>query len=126
PCGACHRAGHFGPDPLAWSPSPAARGRMPETPRSFICDSPAQGGGSRSVGVDSMQPSQYSSCLRLTRLPVCRTTNDHSRENAMAMSFELSEEHRMLRDLVKKFVDDELMPLEKTILEREATGKGAG
>ena len=33
----------------------------------------------------------------------------------MGMSFELSEEHRMLRDLVKKFVDDELMPLEKLI-----------
>src|ERR1700733_5030025 len=26
PCGACHRAGHFGPDPLAWFPSPALRG----------------------------------------------------------------------------------------------------
>ena len=43
----------------------------------------------------------------------------------MGMSFELSEEHRMLRDLVKKFVDDELMPLEKVILEREATGQGS-
>jgi hypothetical protein len=28
PRGACHRAGHFGPDPLAWSPSPVSRGRM--------------------------------------------------------------------------------------------------
>jgi acyl-CoA dehydrogenase len=44
----------------------------------------------------------------------------------MGMSFELSEEHRMLRDLVKKFVDDELMPMEKTILEREAAGQGSG
>src|SRR5205814_890392 len=26
PCGACHRAGHFRPDPLAWSPSPASGG----------------------------------------------------------------------------------------------------
>ena len=26
PYGACHRAGHFGPDPLAWSPSPAIAG----------------------------------------------------------------------------------------------------
>ena len=43
----------------------------------------------------------------------------------MGMNFELSEEHRMLRDLVKKFVDDELMPLEKVILEREATGQGS-
>jgi protein ImuB len=31
PCGAYHRAGHFGPDPLASSPSPATRGRMEET-----------------------------------------------------------------------------------------------
>jgi protein ImuB len=30
-CGACHRAGHFGPDPLASSPSSAARGRIEET-----------------------------------------------------------------------------------------------
>ena len=27
PRGACHRAGHFGPDPLAWSPSPTSWGR---------------------------------------------------------------------------------------------------
>jgi hypothetical protein len=26
PCGACHRAGHFGPDPLAIRPLPAQRG----------------------------------------------------------------------------------------------------
>ena len=26
PRGACHRAGHFGPDPLAWSPSPVFTG----------------------------------------------------------------------------------------------------
>jgi hypothetical protein len=26
-CGACHRAGHFGPDPLAIRPLPAQRGR---------------------------------------------------------------------------------------------------
>ena len=40
------------------------------------------------------------------------------------MDFRLSEEHRMLRDLVSKFARDELMPMEKTILEREATGGG--
>ena len=32
---------------------------------------------------------------------------------------ELSEEHRMLRDLVAKFVERELMPLEPAVLARE-------
>src|SRR5258706_10599249 len=41
------------------------------------------------------------------------------------MDFEIAEEHRMLRDLVKRFVDDELMLKEKMILEREATGGGS-
>ncbi len=41
------------------------------------------------------------------------------------MEFELSEEHRMLKDLVARFVRDELMPLEKSVLEREASGQGA-
>ena len=40
------------------------------------------------------------------------------------MDFELSEEHRMLKDLVHRFVADELMPLEAGVLEREANGKG--
>jgi alkylation response protein AidB-like acyl-CoA dehydrogenase len=41
------------------------------------------------------------------------------------MNFELEEEHRMLRDLVQKFVAQELMPLEAAVLEREAlTGDG--
>jgi len=38
------------------------------------------------------------------------------------MHFELSEEHRMIKDLVRRFVEDELMPLEATVLEREASG----
>jgi acyl-CoA dehydrogenase len=42
------------------------------------------------------------------------------------MEFELSEEDRMLKDLVHKFVRDELMPLEKDVLLREAEGKGLG
>ncbi|MDR3513168.1 MAG: acyl-CoA dehydrogenase family protein [Caulobacteraceae bacterium] len=42
------------------------------------------------------------------------------------MDFELSEEHRMLKDLVRRFVDDELMPLEAGVLEREAAGGGLG
>ena len=41
------------------------------------------------------------------------------------MDFELSEEHRMLKDLVARFVRDELMPLEGKVLEREESGKGA-
>ncbi|HEX2561396.1 acyl-CoA dehydrogenase family protein [Phenylobacterium sp.] len=40
------------------------------------------------------------------------------------MDFELSEEHRMLKDLVARFVRDELTPLEPKVLEREATGGG--
>jgi len=41
------------------------------------------------------------------------------------MDFELPEEARMLTDLVRRFVQDELMPLEPLILEREATGEHA-
>ncbi|MGD0866401.1 MAG: acyl-CoA dehydrogenase family protein, partial [Rhizomicrobium sp.] len=40
------------------------------------------------------------------------------------MEFELSEEHRMLKDLVNRFVADELMPLEAGVLAREAAGQG--
>ena len=39
--------------------------------------------------------------------------------------FKVTEEHQMLRDLVKKFVRNELMPLEKNILERFAAGQPA-
>jgi acyl-CoA dehydrogenase len=42
------------------------------------------------------------------------------------MDFELSEEHRMLKDLVHRFVKDELMPLEPEVLAREASGRGLG
>jgi alkylation response protein AidB-like acyl-CoA dehydrogenase len=40
------------------------------------------------------------------------------------MEFALSEEHQMLKDLVHRFVHDELMPLEPVVLEREASGQG--
>ena len=33
------------------------------------------------------------------------------------MDFELAEDHRMLKDLVGRFVDDELMPLEGAVLD---------
>ena len=42
------------------------------------------------------------------------------------MDFELSEEHRMMKDLVARFVRDELMPLEAKVLAREAEGQGLG
>src|SRR5689334_20757297 len=42
------------------------------------------------------------------------------------MEFQLSDEHQMIKDLVRRFVDDELMPLEPAILEREATGRPPG
>jgi acyl-CoA dehydrogenase len=41
------------------------------------------------------------------------------------MHFELAEEHRMLQDLVQKFVRDELMPLETAVMAREASGQDA-
>src|SRR5271166_1807310 len=40
------------------------------------------------------------------------------------MDFALSDEHRMLKDLVARFVREELLPLEKSVLEREASGLG--
>ena len=40
------------------------------------------------------------------------------------MNFELAEEHRMLKDLVSRFVVDELLPLEAGVLAREAAGQG--
>ncbi|MCG8542756.1 MAG: acyl-CoA/acyl-ACP dehydrogenase [Alphaproteobacteria bacterium] len=39
------------------------------------------------------------------------------------MDFELSEEHRMLKDLVARFVEDELMPLEANVIAREIKGE---
>jgi acyl-CoA dehydrogenase len=39
------------------------------------------------------------------------------------MDFQLDEEHRMLKDLVGKFVRDKLMPLEPVILDRDAKGE---
>ena len=40
------------------------------------------------------------------------------------MNFELAEEHRMLADLVRRFLDDHLIPLEGRVLEREVAGQG--
>jgi acyl-CoA dehydrogenase len=40
------------------------------------------------------------------------------------MEFELNEEHRMLKELVHRFVTDELLPLEAGVLAREAAGQG--
>ncbi|MDH4385234.1 MAG: acyl-CoA/acyl-ACP dehydrogenase [Caulobacter sp.] len=41
------------------------------------------------------------------------------------MNFELDEDHRMLADLVRRFVEDELIPMEPAILQREASGQPA-
>jgi acyl-CoA dehydrogenase len=41
------------------------------------------------------------------------------------MNFELAEEHRILLDLVARFVRENLMPLENKVLERDANGQGA-
>ena len=40
------------------------------------------------------------------------------------MDFALSDEHRMLKDLVARFVREELLPLERLVLERESNGAG--
>ncbi len=40
--------------------------------------------------------------------------------------FEISEEHQMLKDLVAKFVERDLMPLEKAVLAREMSGQKSG
>jgi acyl-CoA dehydrogenase len=40
------------------------------------------------------------------------------------MDFALSEEQQMLKDLVARFVREQLIPLEPVVLEREACGKG--
>ncbi len=40
------------------------------------------------------------------------------------MNFDLPEEHRMLSDLVRRFVDEELIPLEPALLKRETEGQG--
>jgi acyl-CoA dehydrogenase len=42
------------------------------------------------------------------------------------MNFELDEEHRMLKDLVARFVRDELIPMEPAVLAREANGGQLG
>ena len=39
------------------------------------------------------------------------------------MTIDVAEEHRMIIDLVEKFVDNELMPLERVVMEREASGE---
>lgn len=41
------------------------------------------------------------------------------------MDFTLAEEHRMLKDLVTRYVRDQLMPLESKVLAREASGQGS-
>ena len=38
------------------------------------------------------------------------------------MDFDLSDDHRMVKDLVERFVRDELLPLEAGVLAREAAG----
>ncbi len=41
------------------------------------------------------------------------------------MNFELDEDHKMLKDLVEKFVKSELIPLEAAVLERDVNGLGS-
>jgi acyl-CoA dehydrogenase len=41
------------------------------------------------------------------------------------MNFELEEDHKLLQDLMARFVCENLMPLENKVMERDAGGKGA-
>jgi len=41
------------------------------------------------------------------------------------VDFDLAEEHRMLRDLVQRFVREHLLPLEPAVLARDAAGEGS-
>ena len=40
------------------------------------------------------------------------------------MNFDLDDDHRMIADLVRRFVDDELVPLEGAVLARDVAGDG--
>jgi len=40
------------------------------------------------------------------------------------LDFEIPQEHRMIKDLVARFVRDELIPLEPALMKREAAGEG--
>lgn len=40
------------------------------------------------------------------------------------MNFELDDDHRMIAELVRRFVDDELIPLEGDVLARDVAGEG--
>jgi acyl-CoA dehydrogenase len=42
------------------------------------------------------------------------------------MDFDLKEEHRMLKELVGRFVREQLLPLEPAVLQRDIEGKGVG
>ncbi len=40
------------------------------------------------------------------------------------MDFELLDEHRMIKETITRFVNEQLLPLEAAILQREAQGEG--
>jgi hypothetical protein len=42
------------------------------------------------------------------------------------MDFEIPEDHRMIKDVVARFVKEALIPLEPELLRREAAGQGIG
>src|SRR5690606_37865016 len=65
--------------------------------------------------------------LKIRRFPSClsRSNLRHGRRRRRFMNFELEEDHRLLQDLVARFVREALMPLEQKVLERDAQGQGA-
>jgi len=54
-----------------------------------------------------------------------RRARNHQPEKGQYMNFELDDEQRMVRDLVQKFVAQELIPLEGAVMARGASGQDA-
>jgi acyl-CoA dehydrogenase len=61
--------------------------------------------------------------VALAQAPTQLTSLNGTLVETAHMSFELSGEHRMIQDLVARFVDEYLMPLEPRIIEREMRGE---
>ncbi|SHN58319.1 acyl-CoA dehydrogenase [Erythrobacter sanguineus] len=62
---------------------------------------------------------------RYTGRCVDRRTHVQQSKDKLQMNFELPHEHQMLKDLVARFVRDQLMPLEASVMARETAGQGA-
>eukprot|EP00405_Crypthecodinium_cohnii_P009695 CAMPEP_0206434022 /NCGR_PEP_ID=MMETSP0324_2-20121206/8878_1 /ASSEMBLY_ACC=CAM_ASM_000836 /TAXON_ID=2866 /ORGANISM="Crypthecodinium cohnii, Strain Seligo" /LENGTH=437 /DNA_ID=CAMNT_0053900393 /DNA_START=73 /DNA_END=1383 /DNA_ORIENTATION=+ len=84
-------------------------------------------GPHRALAALSRCCSRSSSSLPLVRAAPATlsawSSQSQRRSFSEGISFRHPEEHEMVRDLARRFVDDFLMPLEPTLLEREANGE---